>query len=79
MARAVADAARGAVELREVSALVAGAVQRGRCTVEQLAAETAKTLGSPVAIRGFVRFALGEGVDKKTDDFAAEVAALSKA
>jgi hypothetical protein len=39
VARAVADAARGAAELREVTALAAGAVQRGRCTVEQLAAE----------------------------------------
>ncbi len=48
-------------------------------TVEQLVAEQAKALGSPVAVKGFVRFALGEGVDKKTDDFAAEVAALSKA
>ena len=48
-------------------------------TIEQLVAEQSKALGSPVAIKGFVRFALGEGVDKKTDDFAAEVAALSKA
>ena len=47
-------------------------------TIEQLVAEQAKTLGSPVAVKGFVRFALGEGVEKKTDDFAAEVAALSK-
>jgi elongation factor Ts len=48
-------------------------------TIEQLVADTAKALGSPVAIRGFVRLALGEGVEKKDDDFAAEVAALSKA
>ena len=48
-------------------------------TIEQLAAETAKAVGSPVAIRGFVRLALGEGVEKKGDDFAAEVAAMSKA
>jgi elongation factor Ts len=48
-------------------------------TVEQLVAETAKTLGSPVAVKGFVRLALGEGVDK-TDgpDFASEVAAMTK-
>jgi elongation factor Ts len=46
-------------------------------TIEQLIAETAKEVGSPVAIKGFVRFALGEGVEKKTDDFAAEVAQLS--
>jgi elongation factor Ts len=46
-------------------------------TVEQLVADTAKTLGSPVTIRGFARLALGEGIEKKTEDFAAEVAAVS--
>ena len=46
-------------------------------TVEQLVADTAKTLGSPVAVKGFVRLALGEGVEKPVDDFAAEVASLS--
>jgi elongation factor Ts len=34
-------------------------------TIEQLVAETAKELGSPVTVKGFVRFALGEGVEKK--------------
>ena len=49
-------------------------------TVEQLVAETAKTLGSPVAVKGFVRLALGEGVDKGDGpDFAAEVASMTKA
>jgi elongation factor Ts len=48
-------------------------------TIEQLVAETAKELGSPVSLKGFVRFALGEGVDKGPagPDFAAEVAQLS--
>ena len=46
-------------------------------TIEQLVADTAKELGSPAAVKGFVRFALGEGVEKKVDDFAAEVAQLS--
>ena len=46
-------------------------------TIEQLVAETAKQLGAPVAVKGFVRFGLGEGVEKKADDFAAEVAQLS--
>jgi len=46
-------------------------------TVEQLVAETAQTLGSPVKVVGFARLALGEGVEKKTEDFAAEVAAVS--
>ena len=34
-------------------------------TIEQLVAETAKDLGSPVTVKGFVRLALGEGVEKK--------------
>ncbi len=46
-------------------------------TVEQLIAETAKELGTPVTIKGFVRFSLGEGVEKKVDDFAAEVASMT--
>jgi len=46
-------------------------------TIEQLVAETGKTLGSPVTVKGFVRLALGEGVEKKQEDFAAEVAAVT--
>ena len=46
-------------------------------TVEQLVAETGKALGSPLKLTGFVRLALGEGVEKKSDDFAAEVAAVT--
>ena len=48
-------------------------------TVEQLVAETAKTLGTPVTIKAFTRLALGEGVEKKVDDFAAEVASMTGA
>ncbi len=46
-------------------------------TVEQLIAEQAKALGAPIRIVGFKRLALGEGVEKKVDDFAGEVAALT--
>ena len=47
-------------------------------TIEQLVAETAKQMGSPVTLKGFVRFQLGEGVEKAEGlDFAAEVAAMS--
>jgi elongation factor Ts len=46
-------------------------------TIEQLVAETAKQVGSPVTVKGFARLELGEGVEKKGDDFAAEVAALT--
>jgi len=48
-------------------------------TIEQLVAETGKQLGAPVTLKGFVRFALGEGVDKGPEgpDFATEVAQMS--
>jgi elongation factor Ts len=46
-------------------------------TVEQLVEDTAKTLGTPVKISAFTRLALGEGVEKKVDDFAAEVASMT--
>ena len=46
-------------------------------TIEQLITETSKSLGGPVELKGFVRFALGEGVEKKSDDFAAEVASMT--
>lgn len=35
----------------------------------------AKEVGAPVTVTGFVRFGLGEGIDKGSSDFAAEVAA----
>lgn len=37
-----------------------------------------KELGSDIKLNSFVRFQLGEGIEKKEDDFAAEVAAMSK-
>ena len=48
-------------------------------TIEQLVADTAKQLGSPVAVKAFVRLALGEGVEKGPEgpDFATEVAAMA--
>ncbi|HEY2179355.1 MAG TPA: translation elongation factor Ts [Caulobacteraceae bacterium] len=48
-------------------------------TIEQLVAETAKTVGSPVRVTGFARLALGEGIEKESSDFAGEVAALTGA
>ena len=34
-------------------------------------------IGAPVAVKGFVRFALGEGIEREEQDFAAEVAAAT--
>lgn len=47
-------------------------------SVEAAIAEAAKAAGAPITVKGFVRFAVGEGVEKKVDDFAAEVAAMQK-
>ena len=47
-------------------------------TVEQALKEAAKDIGAPAAITGYVRFALGEGIERETNDFAAEVAAAVK-
>lgn len=40
--------------------------------------QAGKDAGSPVSVRDFTRFTLGEGVEKKKEDFAAEVAAAVK-
>ncbi len=47
----------------------------GENTVAKAAELAASSVGAPVTITGFVRFELGEGIEKKVEDFAAEVAA----
>ena len=47
-------------------------------TVEKALKEAEKDIGAPAKITGFLRFALGEGIEKETTDFAAEVAAAVK-
>jgi elongation factor Ts len=43
-------------------------------TIEKIRLELAKKLGGEVKIHGFVRFSLGEGIERKVEDFSAEVA-----
>ncbi len=45
--------------------------------IKDVVAEEAKKAGAPIRLIGFVRLALGEGVEKKQEDFAAEVAAAA--
>jgi elongation factor Ts len=47
-------------------------------TVEAVVKAAEKDVGAPISIEGFVRFALGEGIQKEETDFAAEVAAAAK-
>ena len=44
-------------------------------TIEQVVEEKGKELGGKIEIVKYVRFELGEGLEKKNEDFAAEVAA----
>ena len=52
-------------------------VMDNKTKVEDVVAASAKEAGSPISINAFVRFQLGEGIEKKESDFAAEVAAAS--
>jgi elongation factor Ts len=45
--------------------------------VAEVVASAAKDAGTGIALKGFVRFQLGEGIEKKQEDFAAEVAAAA--
>ena len=49
----------------------------GESKVSKVIEAAAKDLGTPIEITGFVRYQLGEGVERKEGDFAAEVAQLA--
>ncbi|MGI6280132.1 MAG: translation elongation factor Ts [Acutalibacteraceae bacterium] len=49
----------------------------GDLTVGKYIEKTAKELGADIKILSFVRFEKGEGLEKRSDDFAAEVAAMA--
>jgi elongation factor Ts len=46
--------------------------------IAKVVENAAKSAGAPIAITGFVRFALGEGIERNRSDFAAEVAAAAQ-
>ena len=49
----------------------------GKSKVGDVIAAAAKSAGTPIVVTEFVRFQLGEGIEKAATDFAAEVAAAS--
>ena len=49
----------------------------GKKSVAQAMKEAEGRVGGPIKVAGFVRYALGEGIEKKESDFAAEVAAAA--
>ena len=68
-------------ELKEVCLLeqVYVKAEDGKQTVAQYLAQVAKANGADLQVRRFVRFETGEGLEKKQEDFAAEVAAQMNA
>ena len=63
--------------LLEQESATAAAEGKPGTTIEALRAATAKAAGVSVTIARFVRFERGEGIEKKSDDFAAEVAKMA--
>ncbi|MFM2444902.1 MAG: hypothetical protein RJB09_2088 [Pseudomonadota bacterium] len=63
---------------KEVCLLDQAFIHEPSKTVSQVVTEAAKAAGAPVVLKGFVRYALGEGIQKQEADFAAEVASMSK-
>lgn len=53
-------------------------VKENKISVQQYTNNTAKELGGSIEITEFVRFEKGEGIEKRQDDFAAEVASMVK-
>ena len=68
----------GLAKFRKDNALLSQLfVMDGKTPVGEVVAQAAKDAGSPITLAGFVRFQLGEGIEKKQEDFAAEVAAAA--
>ena len=62
---------------KEVCLLEQAYVHDDKKTVAQALKEAEGKVGGPIKVTGFVRYALGEGIEKQETDFAAEVAAAA--
>jgi len=50
----------------------------GETKIRKVVENAVKDVGAPVTLTGFVRFQLGEGIEKEATDFAAEVASMAR-
>src|SRR5690349_8241817 len=70
----------GLAKFRKDNALLSQLfVMDSKTPVAEVVASAAKDAGTAIELKGFVRFQLGEGIEKKQEDFAAEVAAAAGA
>jgi elongation factor Ts len=63
---------------QEVVLLEQAFIMDGKTKVSKVVDDAAKQVGAPVRLAGYLRFGLGEGIEKRSEDFAAEVAAQLK-
>eukprot|EP00897_Mesotaenium_endlicherianum_P003255 jgi/Mesen1/2958/ME000176S01999 len=68
---------RVAKRMSELVLLEQPYIRNDKITVKDLVKETVAALGENIQVRRFERFTLGEGIEKKSMDFAAEVAAAA--
>lgn len=61
-------------ELKEICLLDQVYVKDGNMSVGAYLASVSKEAGAPVTVKRFIRYETGEGLEKKSEDFAAEVA-----
>ena len=66
-------------EMKEICLLDQVYVQDGDLTVAKYVEKVAKETGANLTLKKFIRFETGEGLEKKNEDFAAEVAAQMNA
>ncbi len=62
---------------KEVCLLDQGYIREEKKSVGQVLKEAEAKVGASIKVKGFVRYLLGEGIEKQETDFAAEVAAAS--
>lgn len=75
----VAKMVEGSIaKYRKENALVSQLlVMDGKTKISDVVANAAKAAGKPIELKDYVRFQLGEGIEKEVSDFAAEVAAAA--
>lgn len=59
---------------QDVCFLEQGFVKEPKISVSEIVAQVGNTLGDTITVKGFERFKLGDGLEKKSEDFAKEVA-----
>jgi len=67
------------IDAKETIVYIYVKAEDGKQTVAKYLEQVSKEVGTAVSIKKFIRFETGEGIEKKSEDFAAEVAAQMNA